>query len=79
MSNTSIYFSLNNTLDKHMAQEVKKALSGIPGVSSVAVGSGKDRVSVDYDDTGTTSAKLEKTLCDMGLDVKAESQQTHTM
>lgn len=79
MAKASVYFTLDKTADKHVAKEIKQELAGIPGVLSVAVGDGKDTVSVDFDNTGTSAQRIEKMLCGMGLDVRLQSEKTHVM
>ncbi|MCC8123307.1 MAG: heavy-metal-associated domain-containing protein [Oscillospiraceae bacterium] len=79
MAKASIYFTLEHAMDRHMARDVKASLGGIPGVLSVAVGDGSDRISVDYDSTGTSPKALHQALSKRGLAASAEDRETHVM
>lgn len=80
MAQESVYFTLSQMVDKHTAKTIKKELSRMPGVTSVVVGAGKDTVNIDFDSTGTTAQRIEKTLCGMHLDIhmQQESAEGHT-
>ncbi|MCI1965226.1 MAG: heavy-metal-associated domain-containing protein [Oscillospiraceae bacterium] len=79
MSKASIYFSLKHPGDKHDCAEIKQRLDSIPGVLSVSISRDHDRVSVDYDTTGTGPDRLRSKLGDYGYAIASEHWQEHTM
>lgn len=79
MAKESAYFTLGCTVGKHVAGAIKQELDTLPGVSAVAIGSGKDMVAVDFDNTGTDCERIEHTLCKMGLNARLERSEPHTM
>lgn len=79
MAKASVYFSLDGGHDKHDKKQIKQALGALPGVLSVSVSSGSDRVAVDFDATGIQSGRIEKQLKEMGYQVLDSKTDNHIM
>ncbi len=79
MAKHSAYYQLQKIPNNHDLKEIKQTISSIPGVISVAVGDGKDMVSVDFDSTGTTTARIGKKLQGLGHDAMLQCEEKHIM
>ncbi len=79
MSKATVSFGLKHSENRRGCEEIKRRLDSIPGVLSVSIGRGRDRVSVDYDTTGTGPDCLRGRLKECGCDIEAEHCQEHTM
>lgn len=69
----SSLFKIDELSGKHTQKLVKQALDTLPGVTSVSVNQGTDRVAVDFDSTGVSHQKIKEKLIQMGLGVTAEA------
>lgn len=79
MSKASVYFSLKQPGGPRDRETIKRKLDEIPGVLSVSVGRDNDRVTVDYDTTGTGPDQLRSKLGEWGFYVQTEHWKEHTM
>lgn len=64
---------------KHDGKAIKKAVDAIPGVISVSINEGKNKVAVDYDSTGTDSGKIREAIEESGHPAQLVDHQDHTM
>ena len=53
----------------HCVESVKKAISGIAGVSSVSVSLDEGEVTVDYDSSGASVERIKGVIREAGYDV----------
>lgn len=79
MPKATLTFDLEHPGEKRDTAEIKRRLGMIPGVTSVSVGRGRDRVAVDYDTTGTGPDELRNRLTACGCRIAAEHGDDHTM
>lgn len=70
-------FKIDELSGKHTQKLVKQALDTLPGVTSVSIQQGVDRVAVDFDSTGVSHQKIKEKLIQMGLGVTAETSDQH--
>ena len=73
MSQISDYFIISGLADKHDAFELKSALSRLSGVKSVAINGTHSRLTVDYDDSGTSKERIVNVVRDMGCALMPDS------
>lgn len=69
MSKESVCFTVGRIAGKHDVKEIKQVLSALPGVSSVSIGEGSDRVAVDFDTTGIQIDRIRKQLEKSGYEI----------
>lgn len=79
MSKASVCFTLGNLDSRHDRKAIKQELGALPGVLSVSVGSGSNRVAVDFDTTGVQGGHIGKQLEKMGYQVLNCSEENHIM
>lgn len=79
MSKASVYFTLGHVDGKHDVKKLKKELDTLPGVLSVSVSDGSNRVAVDFDTTGVQSDRISNQLEKMGYEVLDSSLDNHVM
>jgi copper chaperone CopZ len=70
MSKQSVYFLIDGTADRHDVKQIKKGIAKIPGVLSVSIAAGANRVAVDYDSTGTDPNAIGEHLRALGLEAR---------
>jgi copper chaperone CopZ len=75
----SAYFTIGDLGGKHGVKELKRALDTLGGVMSVSVSQKSGSVAVDYDTTGESCEKIQKTITKLGYDVKDVRLEQHTM
>lgn len=64
---------------KHGVKALKRNLDALPGVISVSVSESRGNVTVDYDTTGESCEKIEKSIRDMGYQIKDVKLNKHVM
>ena len=69
MSQASAYFTLGDLDDQHDKKAIKRELDTLPGVRSVSVSDGSNRVAVDFDTTAVQSDQIRKRLEKMGYEI----------
>lgn len=79
MPKASIYFTVGNVDGKHDVKEIKQGLDTLPGVSSVSVNDGANRVAVDFDPTGVQSGRIKTQLEKMGYEILDSKLESHVM
>lgn len=77
MSKASVYFTLGNINTKHDRKEIKRELDTLPGVLSVSISDGTDRVAVDFDTTGVQRNRIEMQLEKMGYQILDSQTDGH--
>lgn len=75
MAKASVYFTLGDFNDKHDVKAIKRELDTLPGVLSVSIGDGSDRVAVDFDTTGVQSDRIGQRLEKMGYQILASKTE----
>ena len=75
----SAYFTVGDLGGKHAAKELKRTLDTLGGVISVSVSQISGSIAVDYDTTGESCEKIQKTISDLGYDVLDVRLEQHTM
>ena len=58
---------------------IKRELDALPGVRSVSISGGVDRVAVDFDTSGIRPERIQKRLEDMGCQVLNSETDKHIM
>jgi copper chaperone CopZ len=79
MSKQSAYFRVPDLSQSHDPKELKKAVDSIRGVISVSVNASTNKVSVDYDSTGTTCDAIKSTIEKSGFEAQLLKNQDLTM
>lgn len=79
MSKASAYFTLGDFNHKRDGKAVKRELDALPGVLSVSVSGGSNRVAVDFDTTGVQSGRIQKELEKMGYQILDSKLDDHIM
>lgn len=73
MSQESAYFIVENISENHDVKEVKKILDQFHGIRSVSINPKNHLVAVDYDSSGISYEKIERSLSKIGHPVVADA------
>lgn len=79
MSKQSAYFRIPDLSQSHDPKELKKTVDSIPGVIGVSVNASTNKVSVDYDSTGTSCDEIKSTIEKSGFEAQLLKNQDFTM
>lgn len=79
MAKASVYFTLADLDRKHDGKAIKRELDALPGVLSVSISDGFNRIAVDFDTTGVESGCIAKWLEKMGYQVLDCKLDSHIM
>ena len=79
MSKESAFFQLSERSGKRQKRDLKQELDAFAGVLSVSVKTGKNLLTVDYDNTGVTCDRLENRLKQLGYQVESCKTENHRM
>lgn len=77
MAETSAYFILGGSQNRHDGKAIKRELDTLPGVRSVSVGDGSGRVAVDFDPTGIPAEGIARRLEQMGYQILGVQTDGH--
>lgn len=77
MSQQSADFKIPPLWGKRGKEEVKKILTKVSGVKSVSLNSSLNRVTVDYDSTGTNIDELKKAMDTQGYTAELITKDDH--
>ncbi|MDR3645679.1 MAG: heavy-metal-associated domain-containing protein [Clostridia bacterium] len=79
VSKQSAYFRVPDLSGSHDVKAVKQSVDGIPGVISVSINAGTNKVAVDYDSTGTNCDEIREEIEKTGHLAQLLMNQDHTM
>lgn len=79
MPKESAYFIVDHISGMHDVKEIKQQLDTLPGVISVSVNQKKQRVAVDFDNTGVKCEKIRDRISDLGYTITADKAEEHIM
>ena len=79
MPKESAYFKVDNLKGKRDMKMIKQELDSLSGVISVSVNQNKQRVAVDFDNTGVDCSKLENKMSSLGFVISESFSEEHIM
>lgn len=79
MSKQSAYFRVPDMADDHGSKIIKEDIDSIRGVISVSVNASTNKVSVDYDSTGTSCEQIKNQIEKSGFTAQLIANQDHIM
>lgn len=79
MSKQSAYFRIPGLSESHDPKNLKKTIDSIHGVIGVSVNASTNKVSVDYDSTGTSCDEIKSEMERNGFSAQLLKNQDLTM